>query len=135
MFVIALIGMIAALLLVSLNSSGMKGRDARRISDLRELRNALQLYYDTYTAYPATLAAVAPQFISVIPKDPVLGASYLYDQNPGGNSYHLGANLEFPDNDALKSDADSDTATVHGSDKGNCAGVQNVGRYCYDIQP
>ena len=126
--------MLAAALIVSLNTASMKGRDSRRLEDVKQLKNALQLYFDTFSGYPATLGLLAPAYISAVPRDPIGGASYTYDL-VGGTVYHLGANLERRDNIGLNSDADIDTATIHGSDDTNCAGSASPPRYCYDVRP
>ena len=42
--VIAVIGILAAVVLASLNSARAKGRDARRIRDIEEIHNAIELY-------------------------------------------------------------------------------------------
>ena len=49
--VIAIIGILSSVVLASLNSARKKGRDARRIADLKQLQLALELYYD---ANPST---------------------------------------------------------------------------------
>ena len=50
--VISIIGFLAALVTVSLNSARMKARDARRKADLTQIRKALDLYFDKYGYYP-----------------------------------------------------------------------------------
>jgi len=50
--VIAIIGLISSIVLASLNNARMKARDARRLSDMREMQTALELYYDSNNAYP-----------------------------------------------------------------------------------
>ena len=50
--VIAIIGVLASTVLTSVNSARIKARDARRKADLRQISLALELYYDTYGAYP-----------------------------------------------------------------------------------
>lgn len=52
--VIAVIGCIASIVLVSLNVARQKARDSRRLSDARQLQIVLELYYDKYDIYPAT---------------------------------------------------------------------------------
>lgn len=45
--VIAIIGVLASIVLASLNTARRKGRDTRRIADLGQVRLALELYFDT----------------------------------------------------------------------------------------
>lgn len=52
MVVIAIMGLLSSVLLVALNSARKKGRDARRLADLRQIATALDMYYDTYGQYP-----------------------------------------------------------------------------------
>jgi type II secretory pathway pseudopilin PulG len=40
--VIAIIGLLASIILASLNTARQKGRDARRVADLKEMANALE---------------------------------------------------------------------------------------------
>ena len=44
--VIAIIGMLSSVVLASLNSARAKGRDAKRLADLRAIATALELYYN-----------------------------------------------------------------------------------------
>jgi prepilin-type N-terminal cleavage/methylation domain-containing protein len=50
--VIAIIGLISSVVLASLNTARIKGRDARRISDIKQLQIALEFYYDKNGYYP-----------------------------------------------------------------------------------
>ncbi len=50
--VIAIIGILSAVVLVSLNSARAKSRDARRLSDIRQIMTALELFYNDNSAYP-----------------------------------------------------------------------------------
>ncbi len=52
--VIAIIGLLANLAIVALNNARKKARDAKRIADLKQIRTALELYYDQYNTYPTT---------------------------------------------------------------------------------
>ncbi len=121
--VIAIIGILASIILVSLNSAKVQARDAKRISDLKEIQLALELYYDSNNYYPIKLSAnnlVSNGYISVIPTDPTSAGTcvagnetscYYYSPlcttsnplNPSG--YHLGATLENNTNSALNSEA------------------------------
>jgi type II secretion system protein G len=50
--VIAIIGILASVILASLNTARSKARDSKRISDLQELQKALEMYYFDYGTYP-----------------------------------------------------------------------------------
>src|SRR3989338_4058187 len=52
--VISVIGLLASVILVSLNSARTKARDSRRKADLAQITKALELYYDTYGGYPTS---------------------------------------------------------------------------------
>lgn len=110
--VIAIIGLLASIIVASLNTAQQKGRDARRISDLKEVQLALELYYDSNGNYPVqgtqiaagqvsgpTAATVisaansafglAPNYITqspIDPSQPSSGASYHYYQYESLNS-------------------------------------------------
>lgn len=87
--VIAIIGILSSVVLASLNSARKKGRDARRISDLKQLSLALDLYYDangqTYPIQGGTpnfttdlTPLVTQGFISSLPQDPNNSGTYVY---------------------------------------------------------
>lgn len=50
--VIAIIGILASLLTVSLGSARARARDARRLSDMRQIQTALEIYHVDNDAYP-----------------------------------------------------------------------------------
>ena len=56
MVVIAIIGLLASLILASLNSAKTKGVNARIQSDIHQYQNALELYYTKNGAYPTPTA-------------------------------------------------------------------------------
>ena len=63
--VIAIIGILASVVVASLNSSRKKGRDAQRIRDIQEIRNAIELYI-AQNGYPPDLgnpSCLNPNFI------------------------------------------------------------------------
>ncbi|NMB47998.1 type II secretion system protein [Candidatus Kuenenbacteria bacterium] len=51
---IAIIGLLATLVTFAIQNAGKKSRDTRRLSDLKQINTALQLYYDTYKTYPTS---------------------------------------------------------------------------------
>lgn len=81
--VIAIIGLLASVVLVSLNKARAKARDARRQSDLDSIKVALELYYDNHNSYPTggfdtcsgvwsgTFAADLAPYMSKVPVDPL----------------------------------------------------------------
>lgn len=116
--VIAIIGILSSVVLASLNTARAKGRDARRVSDIKQIQLALELYADQNLGrYPTTLCTgsgcIAPTYISTLPTDPSAGASYTYAALGSGSSctgYHLGAILE-QSNPTLTGDADGVSST------------------------
>jgi len=156
--VIAIIGILASIVLASLDSARKKGRDARRIADVKQIQLALELYYDTNNAFPAALttaALVTPGYISTVPSDPSAGSySYApYSTDPANAtcvSYHLGASLETSGHSALSTDADATTTPsgyavctasgapsedFAGSDNAKCNNGNTAGVGCYDVRP
>ncbi len=132
---IAIIGILASVVLASLNSARSKSRDARRVADIKQLQLALELYYDVNgNTYPSDISfSLAPNFIPSIPSDP-LGGSYAY-HNCSPNSYHLGASLENENSSAISKDKDIESMclgdTINGLDSSKCS-PQDAGSYCYD---
>lgn len=151
--VIAIIGILSSVVLASLNTARKKGRDARRVADVKQLQLALELYYDANGAYPAAISTttlVTPGYIAALPGDPSNAEAYSYQSYAVTGStatcsgYHLGSDLEVAGNTALNSDADASagvlcTATgagvadFDGADTGKCA-LANVGVACYDVK-
>ncbi len=50
--VVAIIGILASVVLASLNSARSKGRDAKRLSEIKQLMTALEMYYSEEGHYP-----------------------------------------------------------------------------------
>jgi type II secretion system protein G len=102
--VIAIIGLLSSVVLASLNTARQKGRDARRLSDIKQLQTALELYYSDHTAYPivgsqsavsSLSSALVPTYISSMSDDPLGGSyHYVYLSNADGSFYCLGAIME-----------------------------------------
>ena len=136
--VIAIIGVLASIVLASLNNARRKSRDARRVTDLKEIGLALQLYVDGVGAgeYPLGLggatdcadhqygldALVTGGYIPTIPHDPSSGTTcYRYasgELNSLRTAYHMGAVLEDATNPALNSDVD---CSSDGTNTPDCA--------------
>ena len=146
--VIAIIGILSSVVLASLNGARKKGRDARRLSDIKQIQLALEMYYDSsgQNEYPEEVsngvpaAALAPAYISTAPTDPQTGAAYQYNNltNAGAActassavcpSYVLGATLEDGIHSALTSDID---ATLGGI---NCGAGSPESPSTYCVRP
>lgn len=95
--VVAIIGMIASMIFVSFESTRAKSRDARREEDMKQVQNALGLYFVNNRQFPecselvingstdcVSDALIAVGAISGLPTDPVQGSSGVCD---GENSY------------------------------------------------
>jgi len=50
--VIAIIGLLATVVLVSLNTARAKARDTKRVADLKQIQLAVEMFYDTTGSYP-----------------------------------------------------------------------------------
>lgn len=157
--VIAIIGVLASIVLASLNNARQKSRDARRVTDVRQIQLALELYYDGAGAgeYPDeaagnTVPAVIQTsgYIPVVPTDPSTSAGYTYVNlvNSSGTAcavasatcsfYQLGSLLEIASNPALNGDADKDLSAAGGIDgnDSNCDTTAGTGTdQCYDVTP
>ena len=58
--VIAVIALLSTLSVVALSSARAKSRDARRLSDIKQIQTALEMYLDSSGTYPASLTAGTP---------------------------------------------------------------------------
>lgn len=145
--VIAIIGILASVVLASLNSARAKSRDARRIADVKQLQLALELFADANgQTYPVALSELttgcsgSSACIATVPTPPS-GASqtaYAYEATPVDcdntttdcTGYHLGGILEETSNQALTGDTDGTVGFDGAStDCGSTAGTEA----CYDI--
>ncbi|MDP3043158.1 MAG: type II secretion system protein [bacterium] len=57
--VIAIIGLLSTLAVVALNNARSKARDARRVSDVKQIQTALELYFNDENGYPPITGVVA----------------------------------------------------------------------------
>lgn len=103
--VIAIIGLLSTIVMVATQGARQKSRDGRRVATLREIRTALELYYDDgNNAYPSDgdysgqidgtanddIDEILAGYMKGAPKDPVNEGNYylFYDgeYNCGGTS-------------------------------------------------
>ncbi len=104
LIVIAIIGVLAALLMANFVGVRQRSRDAQRKSDLRQIQSALELYRADESSYPVAFPACGASltgtitsnvYMQKLPCDPVTGNTYSY--TPSGTppmSYELIACLE-----------------------------------------
>jgi general secretion pathway protein G len=57
--VIAIIGLLSTLAVVSLNNAREKSRDSKRVSDIKQMQTALEMYYTECGQYPEELTNTA----------------------------------------------------------------------------
>ncbi|QQR82870.1 type II secretion system protein [Candidatus Campbellbacteria bacterium] len=136
--VIAIIGILSSVVLASLNSAREKARDAKRISDIKQIQLALELYADSHAGlYPAATSSLVTTYMPSWPVAPAGSpAGYQYaglaTTGTACNSYHVGVLLEQTTHTALNSDSNATAGTAcSGSDadfNGTAAGV-------YDLKP
>jgi len=126
-------------ILPSMMGTEAKLHDARRIADLHNVQNALELYFSQNGRYPAssdwatliTTLTGAGIGVSQVPKDPLNNTTYYYryGADTNGTDYVLGAQLEQCDI-ALKSDIDGTVYSIDCSDNATCANTDTSKVYC-----
>lgn len=111
--VIAIIGLLSTFAVIALGSARTKARDAKRLSDLKQVQTALELYYTDNGAYPTSAQALTlgtgsatcldddatgwdstctSPYMGLVPKDPG-STSYQYT-SANGTTYAITATLE-----------------------------------------
>jgi len=109
LIVIAIIGILASMVIVSLGPSQAKARDAKRMSDLRQIQNMLEIYYTANGGYPSSngssesISSVSfgnLQATQPIPQTDPSGKPYCYKSTGtlvgGAAGYYIGTQLEIP---------------------------------------
>jgi len=78
--VVAIIGILATIGLVTLQGARESARDAKRMSDLSQMRLGLALYFEDHDAYPAPVenSGVGPDFSTTIEE----GTVFSQNDNP-----------------------------------------------------
>lgn len=123
--VISVIGLLASVVLVALNGANIKARDTKRKADIRQIRTALDLYYDengnkypqagacaygtncyVYSTSGANWIPALSPYMAKIPQDPKNNSSgpwadghysYSYGNvSANGQAFDLTAQLENP---------------------------------------
>ena len=125
--VMAILGVLVTLVAGGFRTAQMRGRDSKRKSDLREIANALEVFYSDHGEYPnanggqvqacqydlamgsgdcawgiSEFTDGATIYFKTLPADPVSTHSYLYrvqeiPDNANNQKYQLFAKLENPE--------------------------------------
>ncbi len=109
--VIAIIGLLSTLSVVALGSAREKARDSKRLSDIKQVQTALELYYTDQGSYPTesvTLGGTGAvcldatgfadtctdAYMGLVPADPGSNAYTYAPTDATGSSYTITADLE-----------------------------------------
>ena len=107
LIVIVVIGILAAITIVSFNGVSTRARDSARSSDIAGVQKALELYKaENNDLYPSVgsdnagyalsslAAALVPTYIAKIPTDPKSSSLYSYVRGASGTAYAIRMNYE-----------------------------------------
>lgn len=127
--VISIIGLLSTVIAAPITQARKKGRDGKKIADIRQIVNALQQYADDNAGlYPNDLTSLVPNYLANLPgaatatataKDKYMYVPYI--ENSKNIGFHLGVKLEAP-NPALGDDRD-----CHGSGT-----ISSTNQWCID---
>lgn len=95
--VVSIIGLLASVILVGVGNARIKGRDAKRLSDMHQAKAGLDIYYSFGAGYPATAEwnvsqtnlsqlSCSGQVTFKVPQDPInnTNPSFTYTYTQGG---------------------------------------------------
>ncbi len=115
--VISIIGLLSTISVVALNGARKKGRDAKRVGDIKQIQTALELYFNDNYVYPtaaegiilgtaaaakslctgglkAVCASGDKTYMGIVPANPTPGgAAYTYTST-NGSTYSITFTLE-----------------------------------------
>lgn len=114
MVTMAMIGFLASIILIALGSARLKARDAKRVTDAKNVIKSFELYLNDNGVYPqygtvgteydlttamtnATPVPLAPGYVSQVPIDPTFAAQnhpYKYTTDAGGRNFGLAIYFE-----------------------------------------
>lgn len=116
LIVIAILGLLSTIITVAMGNARLKARDAKRMSDMKQIQTALELYYTETNSYPAganlvlgplrspattatgnyacldatgfhaTGACTGNAFMGGVPGDPIDTGTLIYTYNAGASS-------------------------------------------------
>lgn len=128
--VIVIISVLAGLVVSNFVGVRLRGRDAQRKSDLRQIQSALELYRADNGYYSPTLASCGsefqgtganpPVYMRKIPCDPINDTNYVYTAAPSGCSTNCIAYTIYA---CLENSSDQDRDADDGQVGDLCAGT------------
>ncbi len=138
--VVAIIGLLSTLAVVALNSAREKSRDAKRISDIKQVQTALELYYSDSQSYPdpAGLDDIGteltrldgdgfaagdtdPVYMGLMPRDPQNTGNFMYKYaRTSATEYSITFDLEGPTGQYRDTNADDRIACTATQDGIGC---------------
>lgn len=99
--VIAIIGILASFSSVALQSARGRARDAKRVSDIKQIQIALELYYNDSNQYPNSITgsiySTSSVYMISVPEAPTpadgdcdsVSNAFIYTTHDSNNSYSL----------------------------------------------
>lgn len=135
LIVVAIIGILSSIVWASLGGARMKGRDGARIADIKQIEQALEVYFSSCNAYPTQNSGNLPaelvssscggNILSALPVDPTNTNPFVYKYytaniGAGGLKYHICARLELIATGAGKS---GQSASGSGIPQDGCNGA------------
>lgn len=137
--VIAIIGILASIVLVSLNDARQGARDVKRIGDMRQAQLAMEIYFDDETTYPLPALVNTCEIAQGTGKvldtaglgstsDPLAARNYYYGANSvtSATEYIIRTELEDTGHTALDNNVNG---TLYGCDCTSASGFYCVGAY------
>lgn len=155
LIVMAILGILVTLVAGGFRNAQMRGRDAKRKSDLRELANSLELFFSDHNRYPPSSAGGqvlgCPAttgsclwgsgeftdgetiYFKEMPEDPSLGLNYYYRAFSGNQKFQVYTHLENPkDKNCLGGDCEVSLTLPGGV---SCGGICNFSVTSANTEP
>ncbi|MBI4363242.1 MAG: type II secretion system protein [Candidatus Doudnabacteria bacterium] len=97
--VVTIIGLLSSVIMVALGNARLKARDARRLSDMQQIKSGMDVYFSLGSGYSdaaswntaqtnGSILACSGTDVLRVPQDPlhIGNPGFVYTYTPGGNS-------------------------------------------------